>query len=183
MDSERRAGKIVYPPIEEMYTFSRCSLANIKVVILGQDPYHGPNQAHGLCFSVKKGIKPPPSLMNIYNEMMSDLGLDAHWKPNHGYLLPWCEQGVFLLNSVLSVRKGEPASHAKQGWETFTDHIISLINQKCENVVFMLWGAYAIKKGAAIDEVHDLNSFVEKTFCFKSCSSFSFFSKKWIFWL
>jgi uracil-DNA glycosylase len=120
----------------------------VKVVILGQDPYHGPGQAHGLCFSVRPGVKPPPSLKNIYKELKTDVGIQT---PDHGYLISWADQGVLLLNSVLTVREGEAASHQKKGWEQFTDRAIHLLNEKRENIVFVLWGAYAQKKAQFVD--------------------------------
>ncbi len=147
--TEKDARQVVYPPGLKMFAaFDHCPLSRVKVVILGQDPYHGPGQAHGLCFSVPEGVQPPPSLQNIYKEISADLGLTM---PAHGCLESWAEQGVLLLNSVLSVRRGEAASHQGQGWETFTDRVIAVINEQCEGVVFMLWGAYAQRKGAAID--------------------------------
>jgi uracil-DNA glycosylase len=120
----------------------------VRVVILGQDPYHGPGQAHGLCFSVPPGVRPPPSLSNIYKELGSDLGLP---RPQHGFLEHWARQGVLLLNSVLTVEIAKAASHSKKGWEPFTDAIIAQVNDKTEPVVFMLWGAYAHKKAANVD--------------------------------
>ncbi|MND96358.1 Uracil-DNA glycosylase [compost metagenome] len=119
------------------------------MVILGQDPYHGPNQAHGLSFSVQKGVAIPPSLRNIFHELNTDLGVV---KPIHGDLTRWAEQGVLLLNAVLTVEAGQPTSHQKRGWEDFTDHVIDVLNQQCEHVVFILWGAYAQRKGQRIDQ-------------------------------
>lgn len=119
------------------------SFADTKVVILGQDPYHGPGQAHGLSFSVKPGIKPPPSLQNIFKELQDDLGCSI---PNNGYLVPWAKQGVLLLNTVLTVRADTPNSHKDMGWENFTDKVIETLNQKEEPVVFLLWGSHAQKK-------------------------------------
>jgi uracil-DNA glycosylase len=118
------------------------------VLLLGQDPYHGDNQAHGLCFSVNPGIKIPPSLVNIYKELKTDLDLKT---PNHGYLVPWAQQGILMLNAVLTVRAHTPNSHKDKGWETFTDAVISKVNQKTDPVVFVLWGAYAQKKLKLID--------------------------------
>jgi len=128
--------------------FNRTVFDNVKVVILGQDPYHGPQQAHGLCFSVNKGIAIPPSLKNIYKEIETDLGNPV---PGTGNLEHWADQGVLLLNAVLTVRAKQAGSHKKKGWETFTDSVIKLISEKKENVVFLLWGDYAKKKGAKID--------------------------------
>jgi uracil-DNA glycosylase len=128
-------------------------LENTKVVILGQDPYHGPNQAHGLSFSVNYGIKPPPSLVNIYKELHTDVGFSV---PNHGNLTEWAKQGVLLLNATLTVRAGEPASHQKKGWEQFTDAIIKLISDEKEHCVFMLWGSYARSKTVLIDTTKHL---------------------------
>jgi uracil-DNA glycosylase len=123
------------------------SFEDTKVVIIGQDPYHGVGQAHGLCFSVKKGVVPPPSLKNIFKELASDIGKEI---PSHGELTDWAKQGVLLLNAVLTVREGQPTSHAKMGWETFTDRVISELNKKETPVVFLLWGAYAQKKAEII---------------------------------
>ncbi|MBK5191951.1 MAG: uracil-DNA glycosylase [Flavobacteriaceae bacterium] len=128
--------------------FNRTAFDNVKVVILGQDPYHGPKQAHGLCFSVNESIAIPPSLKNIYKEIENDLGKPV---PVSGNLEHWADQGVLLLNAVLTVRAKQAGSHKKKGWETFTDSVIKLISEKKENVVFLLWGDYAKKKGAKID--------------------------------
>jgi uracil-DNA glycosylase len=139
----------VYPPGKQIFNaFDHCPFDAVKVVILGQDPYHGPNQAHGLCFSVNEGIPMPPSLVNIFKEIRSDLGKDM---PPNGSLVRWADQGVLLLNATLTVRAGKPGSHQNMGWETFTDAVIKEVSDKKENVVFMLWGAYAQKKGAMID--------------------------------
>eukprot|EP00833_Pecoramyces_ruminatium_P013430 jgi/Orpsp1_1/1187462/evm.model.d7180000057919.1 len=151
LENEKKAGAIIYPEEKDMYSFTKCPLKQIRVVILGQDPYHGVGQAHGLCFSVKKGVPPPPSLVNIFRELKSDLG-DDFTIPKHGYLEGWTKQGVLLLNTSLSVRKGEAASHANIGWQQFTDSIIAHINQCRRNVVFLLWGAHAQKKGKNIDK-------------------------------
>ena len=141
--------KEVFPPIKDVFkAFDLCPFNKVKVVILGQDPYHGPNQAHGLCFSVNKGVKKPPSLVNIYKEIQSDIGGRI---PDHGNLEHWAEQGVFLLNAILSVVAGMPTSHQNKGWELFTDEIIRLISERKEHVVFMLWGAYAQGKELMID--------------------------------
>ena len=146
--------KEIYPPKENWYkAFEYSSFANTKVIILGQDPYHGINQAEGLSFSVPEGVPIPPSLRNIYIEIKSDLGITT---PNHGHLSHWAKQGVLLLNSVLTVEKNSPASHVNQGWETFTDNVIKLLNEKKDNLVFLLWGAYAGKKAELINPVRHL---------------------------
>lgn len=138
----------VYPDMYDIYNaFRYTPYKNIKAVIIGQDPYHEPGQAHGLCFSVKKGVKTPPSLVNIYKELNSDLGL---YIPNHGELTKWAEQGILLLNTTLTVRKGQANSHRGKGWETFTDNVIKLINQKDTPVAFILWGSNARAKKAFI---------------------------------
>ncbi|MFP5431149.1 MAG: uracil-DNA glycosylase [Gammaproteobacteria bacterium] len=147
--SEREQGKEVFPPGPEMFSaFNMTPLSKVKVVILGQDPYHGPRQAHGLCFSVRRGVQLPPSLVNIYKEIQSDLGIAP---PRHGELTQWAEQGVLLLNSVLSVQAGLAASHQGRGWETFTDAVIRVLNEEREHLVFLLWGNYAQRKGRFID--------------------------------
>ena len=139
----------VFPPGKEIFNaFNHCTLQSVKVVILGQDPYHGPGQAHGLSFSVKPGVPFPPSLLNILKEIKSDIGIDM---PPNGDLTRWADQGVFLLNATLTVRANQAASHQNQGWETFTDEVIKIINLHQENVVFLLWGAYAQKKADLID--------------------------------
>ena len=141
--------KEIYPPKENWYkAFEYSSFASTKVIILGQDPYHGINQAEGLSFSVPEGVPIPPSLRNIYIEIKGDLGITI---PHHGHLSHWAKQGVLLLNSVLTVAKNSPASHANQGWETFTDNVIKLLNEKKHNLVFLLWGAYAGKKSELIN--------------------------------
>ena len=146
--AEKAAGKIIHPPGADMFNaFARTPLPQVKAVILGQDPYHGPGQAHGLCFSVRPGVALPPSLQNIYKEAASDLNIPM---PAHGCLTPWAERGVLLLNSVLSVESGRAASHQGRGWESFTDRVVELVNRECEHVVFMLWGSHARKKGTAI---------------------------------
>ncbi|HIF9334909.1 TPA: uracil-DNA glycosylase [Photobacterium damselae] len=146
----RQQGKVVYPPEEDVFSaFTATPLDQVKVVILGQDPYHGPDQAHGLSFSVKPGVKTPPSLANMYKELATDI--DGFTIPDHGYLQSWAEQGVLLLNTVLTVEQGNAHSHAKIGWETFTDKVIEHIDQKCEGVIFLLWGAHAQKKGKKIN--------------------------------
>lgn len=147
--AERTKGIVVYPPNDQVFAaLAATKLADVKVVILGQDPYHGAGQAHGLCFSVQKGVRPPPSLKNIFLELKSDLGIDP---PDHGCLLAWAERGVLLLNSVLTVQEGKPSSHADRGWERFTDAVIAAVNRELSGVAFMLWGNYAQKKGAVID--------------------------------
>ncbi|RPE83776.1 uracil-DNA glycosylase [Vespertiliibacter pulmonis] len=149
VQSERVAGKAIYPPQNEVFSaFSLTEFAQVKVVILGQDPYHGPNQAHGLSFSVKPHIAPPPSLMNMYKELAQDVGFQI---PSHGYLIEWAKQGVLMLNTVLTVEQGKAHSHAQIGWEVFTDKVIEQINQHRNNVVFLLWGSHAQKKGQFID--------------------------------
>jgi len=141
--------KTVYPPAGLIFNaFNLCPFQGVKVVIIGQDPYHGPGQAHGLCFSVREGINFPPSLLNIFKEIETDLGI---LKPKSGNLERWAKQGVLLLNATLTVRADLAGSHQKKGWEQFTDAVISKINKKKNNVVFLLWGAYAQKKGEAID--------------------------------
>ncbi|WP_373567109.1 uracil-DNA glycosylase [Pseudidiomarina homiensis] len=148
--TERESGKRIYPPAAEVFhAFRLTPLAELKVVILGQDPYHGPGQAHGLCFSVPQGVKLPPSLRNIYKAIQHDY--PDYQPPAHGDLTHWAEQGVLLLNTVLTVEDGKAHSHASWGWEHFTDTVIAKINAHCEGVVFLLWGAHAQKKGALID--------------------------------
>lgn len=147
--AEKAAGKQIYPKGSEWFrAMDLTPLDKVRVVILGQDPYHGPGQAHGLCFSVKPGVPPPPSLVNIYKELQSDLGIE---RPRHGFLEYWAQQGVLLLNSVLTVEMAKAASHQGKGWERFTDSVIRLVNAKEEPVVFLLWGAYAQKKAAFVD--------------------------------
>ncbi|PCJ14094.1 MAG: uracil-DNA glycosylase [Gammaproteobacteria bacterium] len=148
--SEKRHGKTVFPPDEHYFkALDATPFDQVKVVVLGQDPYHGDDQAHGLSFSVPEGVRPPPSLKNIFKELSSDLGCVL---PNHGCLDQWSSQGVLLLNSVLTVERGKAASHQRKGWEQFTDRIIEHINEHRAGVVFLLWGAYAQKKGAFIDQ-------------------------------
>lgn len=147
--TQKNAQKVIYPPNHLIFNaFNTTPLSHTKVVILGQDPYHGPNQAQGLSFSVNKGVAIPPSLRNIYHELYNDLGITS---PKHGDLTAWAEQGVLLLNSVLTVEAAQPTSHQKQGWELFTDDVIDIINNECEHVVFILWGAYAQRKGQRIN--------------------------------
>ncbi len=141
--------QVIYPPPGQIFhAFDTCPFDQVKVVILGQDPYHGTGQAHGLCFSVNKGVRIPPSLQNIYKELHTDLGLAI---PTHGNLEKWTKQGVLLLNAVLTVRAGNAASHAGKGWERFTDAVIKELSDKREGIVFLLWGRYAQQKGAIID--------------------------------
>ena len=148
---EKAAGKQIYPKGTEYFrALDLTPLDRVRVVILGQDPYHGPGQAHGLCFSVQPGVRPPPSLVNIYKELESDLGIA---RPAHGFLEHWAKQGVLLLNSVLTVEMANAASHRGKGWEQFTDAIIRLIAAKPDPVVFMLWGSYAQKKAAFVQSV------------------------------
>ena len=143
------ASSTIFPPAGQIFSaFNTCPFNDVKVVILGQDPYHGPGQAHGLCFSVNDGIQFPPSLQNIFKEITSDLGIPM---PNSGNLTRWAEQGVLLLNATLTVRASQAGSHQGKGWEEFTDAVIKIISEKAENVVFILWGSYAIKKKALID--------------------------------
>ncbi|NLN73442.1 MAG: uracil-DNA glycosylase [Bacteroidales bacterium] len=146
---EEKQNNIIYPKGSDIFNaFNFTPFNKLKLVILGQDPYHGEGQAHGLCFSVPHGIKIPPSLVNIYKEMESDLGIKS---PQHGNLEKWAKQGVFLLNATLTVRKNQAGSHQNKGWEIFTDRVISLISEKSENIVFLLWGSYAQKKSTLID--------------------------------
>ena len=150
VEAERAAGKVVFPPTKDVFNaFRFTEFDDVKVVILGQDPYHGPNQAHGLCFSVLPGVKTPPSLVNMYKELAQDI--DGFQIPNHGYLKSWADQGVLLLNTVLTVEQGKAHSHAKTGWETFTDRVIDALNQHRQGVIFLLWGSHAQKKGQMID--------------------------------
>lgn len=147
---ERIAGKMIYPPAPDVFNaFRFTEFSDVKVVILGQDPYHGPNQAHGLAFSVQKGIAPPPSLLNIYKELVAEF--NDFQIPQHGYLASWAEQGVLLLNTVLTVEQGKAHSHSEIGWERFTDKVIEQLNAQRENLVFLLWGSHAQKKGRMID--------------------------------
>ena len=150
IDAERAVGKAIYPPASEVFNaLTLTPLDNVKVVILGQDPYHGPGQAHGLCFSVQSGVKTPPSLVNIYKELAQDIA--GFHIPEHGNLTAWAEQGVLLLNTVLTVEQGKAHSHAKWDWETFTDAVIKSVNDTQHGVVFLLWGSHAQKKGQNID--------------------------------
>lgn len=155
IDDQRKGGDVIYPNKDDVFnTFKHVDLSHIKVVILGQDPYHGSGkngqpQAHGLAFSVQHGIKIPPSLVNIYKELVQDI--ETFETPEHGNLLSWAKQGVLLLNTVLTVKEANAHSHAKLGWETFTDAIITQLNEKNNGCVFMLWGSHAQKKGKSID--------------------------------
>lgn len=154
LKTEKSQGKVIYPPGPYIFNaFNSTPVDHVKVVILGQDPYHGPGQAHGLCFSVQNGVPPPPSLINIFKELHDDIGVEI---PNHGNLTHWAEQGVFLLNASLTVRAGEPMSHAKIGWATFTDTVIRRISDLKAHVVFMLWGKFAQEKKILIDETKHL---------------------------
>jgi uracil-DNA glycosylase len=152
--AEEAAGKVLYPPSARCFNaLNSTPLDRVSVVILGQDPYHGPGQAHGLCFSVRPNVPPPPSLVNIFKEIQDDLGITP---PDHGCLQPWAEQGVLLLNSVLTVVQGQAGAHQGKGWETFTDKVIETVNREREGVVFLLWGSYARKKGRHIDRTRHL---------------------------
>ena len=155
---ERKAGKLIYPPTENVFeALNLTPFDQVKVVILGQDPYHGPAQAHGLCFSVQKGVPAPPSLVNIFKELKTDVGID---RPEHGCLESWAREGVLLLNNVLTVEDGQAGSHHQKGWEQFTDKIIEILNQQKEHLVFILWGSPAQKKAAKVN--------TEKHFILKS---------------
>jgi len=147
--AELRAGKTIYPAARNIFAaLDATPFDKVKVVVLGQDPYHGPGQAHGLCFSVQPGVPVPPSLENIFKEIRRDLGLPA---PGHGCLLPWARQGVLLLNAVLTVERGLAGSHQGKGWEGFTDAVIEHLNRERDGLVFLLWGSYAQSKGKLID--------------------------------
>nr|XP_061804201.1 uracil-DNA glycosylase-like isoform X2 [Nerophis lumbriciformis] len=149
--NQERKCHTVYPPADHVFTWTQmCEVNDVKVVILGQDPYHGPNQAHGLCFSVKRPVPPPPSLENIYKELVNDIEGFQH--PKHGDLSGWAKQGVLLLNAVLTVRAHQANSHKDKGWETFTDAVVQWLSNNTEGLVFILWGAYAQKKGATINK-------------------------------
>ncbi len=146
---EKAAGKIIYPASSNWFSaFNETPFDQVKVVILGQDPYHGPRQAHGLCFSVLPGVAIPPSLRNMYKELQSDLGIQP---PEHGCLTHWSRQGVLLLNATLTVEQGDAGAHQGRGWEQFTDRAVQILNERRQGLVFMLWGSYAQKKGALID--------------------------------
>lgn len=151
---QKQLGKIIYPKGPDIFSaLNNTPIDKVRVVILGQDPYHGPNQAHGMCFSVLPGIKPPPSLLNIYKELQSDLNIEP---VKHGYLLSWAKQGVLLLNSVLTVERALAGSHQNKGWEKFTDKIISILNCQQKPLIFVLWGSYAQAKGQHIDQTRHL---------------------------
>ncbi len=146
---ERKAGKLIYPPHENVFeALNLTPFDQVKVVILGQDPYHGQGQAHGLCFSVQRGVPLPPSLVNIFKELKTDAGIET---PRHGCLEKWGQEGVLLLNNVLTVEDGKAGSHHQQGWEQFTDKVIELLNEKKQNLVFILWGSPAQKKASKVD--------------------------------
>lgn len=147
--SEKRAGRVLYPSGPEIFNaFAHTPFDKVRVVILGQDPYHGPGQAHGLCFSVRPGVPVPPSLNNIFAEIERDLGIP---RPDHGCLTPWADRGVLLLNSVMTVEQGRAGAHQNRGWEGFTDAAIEALNREREGLVFLLWGAYAQRKGRLVD--------------------------------
>ena len=147
---QRKAeGATIYPPASQIFAaFDATPFDKVEVVVLGQDPYHGPGQAHGLCFSVRPGVPVPPSLQNIYKELQRDVGFQP---PSHGYLQRWAERGVLLLNAVLTVEAGRAGSHQGKGWEGFTDHVVDVLNREREHLVFLLWGSYAQAKGRVID--------------------------------
>lgn len=152
--AERKAGKHIFPKGSEWFrALDLTPLDQVRVVILGQDPYHGPGQAHGLCFSVQPGVPAPPSLVNIYKELESDLGIP---RARHGHLEHWARQGVLLLNNVLTVEQGQAASHQGRGWEHFTDAVVAQVNKRPDPVVFLLWGSHAQKKAAAVDRSRHL---------------------------
>lgn len=147
--ARKAAGARIYPPGPQIFAaFDATPFDKVEVVILGQDPYHGPGQAHGLCFSVLPGVAVPPSLDNMFKEIQRDLGIA---RPDHGYLMPWAQRGVLLLNAVLTVEDGKAGAHQGKGWEGFTDHVVDTLNRECEGLVFMLWGSYAQAKGKVID--------------------------------
>jgi uracil-DNA glycosylase len=154
LSEENKKGRVIYPKPDEYFrALNLTPIDQVRAVILGQDPYHGDGQAHGLCFSVRPEIRIPPSLRNIYKELESDVGFKH---VNHGFLEHWARQGVLLLNSVLTVEAGKAASHQGRGWEVFTDAIIKQVNEKCDHVVFMLWGGYAQKKASFVDQTKHL---------------------------
>ena len=147
---EKQSGKVIYPPGAQIFSaFNHCPFPNVKVVIIGQDPYHGPGQANGLCFSVAPGVQHPPSLVNIFKELESDIGFTP---TANGDLSSWADQGVLLLNATLTVEAGKAGAHQNKGWEVFTDAVIDKLNTQREGLVFMLWGGYAKKKGSKIDQ-------------------------------
>ncbi|XP_051545972.1 uracil-DNA glycosylase-like [Myxocyprinus asiaticus] len=150
-DAEERQKHTIYPPPHQVFTWTQmCDIKDVKVVILGQDPYHGPNQAHGLCFSVQRPVPPPPSLVNMFKELSSDI--EGFEQPGHGDLTGWAKQGVLLLNAVLTVRAHQANSHKDKGWEIFTDAVVCWLSTNLQGLVFLLWGSYAQKKGAAINK-------------------------------
>ena len=150
----KRQGAVIYPPGPLIFNaLDSCPFDAVRVVILGQDPYHGPGQAHGLCFSVRYGVPTPPSLINIFKEIESDLGIPP---PDHGHLQAWADRGVLLLNAVLTVERGQAGAHQGKGWERFTDRVVQVLNDERDGLVFMLWGSYAMKKGASIDRKRHL---------------------------
>lgn len=151
LQQEKASGKIIYPPGSLIFNaFNSTPFDKVKVVVLGQDPYHGAGQAHGLCFSVQRGIKPPPSLVNIFKELKDDV--PGFQIPEHGCLQKWTEQGIFLLNAILTVEANQPASHQKRGWEEFTNAVIQKLSKERSGLIFILWGAFAQQKTALIDE-------------------------------
>ncbi|KAF7257074.1 hypothetical protein EG68_06045 [Paragonimus skrjabini miyazakii] len=158
--AERAHGSPIYPPVDQVFTWSQlCPPSSVRVVILGQDPYHGPRQAHGLAFSVQRPLPPPPSLINMYKEIgssLSNINSDLRWPPNHGDLTGWAQQGVLLLNAVLTVRAATPNSHKDRGWELLTDAVVRHLNKAKSHLVFMLWGSHAQKQGAGIDRKRHL---------------------------
>jgi uracil-DNA glycosylase len=150
LEEEAKSGKSIYPPRDDIFkAFHLTPYSQVKIVIIGQDPYHGAGQAHGLAFSVRSGVKIPPSLVNIFKELKDDMGISI---PNHGCLESWARQGVLLLNNVLTVEEGKAGSHHKKDWEVFTDRVIELLNENKENLVFILWGSPAQKKAKSVDE-------------------------------
>lgn len=150
LQNEKNAEKTIYPPGSLIFNaFNSTPFDKVRVVILGQDPYHGAGQAHGLCFSVQYGVKPPPSLVNIYKELKSDVGFEI---PNHGNLQKWTTQGIFLLNAILTVEANQPASHQKSGWQEFTNAVIEKLSKEKEGLIFLLWGSFAQQKAVLIDE-------------------------------
>lgn len=150
LQEAKQKGEIIYPPGKQIFNaYNLTPFNEVKVVILGQDPYHGQGQAHGLCFSVQSGVKPPPSLVNIYKELKNDI--PGFVIPQHGNLESWAKQGVFLLNAMLTVKKDTPASHQKIGWQNFTDETIAALSKKREHLVFLLWGSFAQQKAFLID--------------------------------
>ncbi|MEN9950194.1 MAG: uracil-DNA glycosylase [Bacteroidota bacterium] len=151
LKNEKKSNQLIFPPGQQIFeAFNKTDFDKVKIVIIGQDPYHGPGQAHGLSFSVQEGIKPPPSLINIYKELESDLGIQM--PRNYGNLTHWAKQGVLLLNATLTVRANQPNSHAGIGWQQFTDQVIDILNKEKQHLVFMLWGNFAKEKGIHIDE-------------------------------